>query len=176
MELRRAGELGRRAMLSGLGLPEWSAIHHESVGQCLSLQPLTAEEIARTLTAAGTFFAESMAPFEANRREFRRSNTALRYQNSKLEDQVTRVSRVVFDEAMQLVAAAGLALDGTDGKLSAAERENTAAVNGSLLVRSAAANSRRPGIESRHSISFTALSNGGGNRHQGGRRGGPAAA
>src|SRR5471032_1945759 len=81
MELRRAGELGLGALLGGLGLPEWSAIHHESVGLCLSLQSLTAKEIAHTMTAASTFFAESMAPFEANRREFRRSNTALRYQN-----------------------------------------------------------------------------------------------
>lgn len=124
MELRRAGELGRDAMISGLGLPEMSAIHHESVGLCLSLQSLTAKEITHTLTAAGNFFAESMAPLEANRREFRRSNTALRYQNSKLEDQITRVSRVVFDEAMQLVAAAGLALDRANSKLPAAQRGN----------------------------------------------------
>src|SRR6202030_1502213 len=82
MELRRASELGRDAMLSGLGLPELSAIHHESVGLCLSQQSLTAKEIAHTLTAAGNFFAQSISPFEANRRECRRSNTALRYQNS----------------------------------------------------------------------------------------------
>jgi signal transduction histidine kinase len=134
MELRRAGELGRDALLGGLGLPEWSAIHHESVGLCLAVQSLTAHEIAHTLTAAGTFFAESMAPFEANRREFRRSNTALRYQNGKLEDQVTRVSRVVFDEAMQLVAAAGLALDRANGKLAAGQGGNLDAVQ-SLLDR-----------------------------------------
>jgi signal transduction histidine kinase len=124
MELRRASELGRDAMLSGLGLPELSAIHHESVGLCLSQQSLTAKEIAHTLTAAGNFFAQSISPFEANRRECRRSNTALRYQNSKLEDQVTRVSRVVFDEAMQLVAAAGLALDRANCELPAAKRGN----------------------------------------------------
>jgi two-component system sensor histidine kinase UhpB len=124
MELRRAGELGRDAMRNGLGLPEMSAIHHESVGLWLSLQSLTAKEIAHTLTAAGNFFAESLSPFEANRREFRRSNTALRYQNSKLEDQVTRVSRVVFDEAMQLVAAAGLALDRANCNPPAAQGGN----------------------------------------------------
>src|SRR5471032_744719 len=115
-------------------LPEWSAIHHESVGLCLAVQSLTAHEIAHTLTAAGTFFAESMAPFEAHRCEFRRSNTALRYQNGKLEDQVTRVSRVVFDEAMQLVAAAGLALDRANGKLAAGQGGNLDAVQ-SLLDR-----------------------------------------
>jgi signal transduction histidine kinase len=124
MELRRAGELGLDAMLSGLGLPEMSAIHHESVGLCLPLPSLTAIEISRTLTAAGHFLADCLSPFEANRRELQRSNTALRYQNSKLEDQVTTVSRVVFDEAMQLVAAASLALDRANCTLSAAQRGN----------------------------------------------------
>jgi signal transduction histidine kinase len=124
MELRRAGELGRDAMESGLGLAEMSAIHHESVRLCLSGQSLTAQETTHALTAAGKFLAGSMAPFEANRREFRRSNTVLRYQNGKLEDQVNRVSRVVFDEAMQLLAAAGLALDRANCSLPATTRGN----------------------------------------------------
>jgi len=154
--LRRAGELGRDAMLGGLGVQEMSAIHHESVSQLLagmlnddeyadrgnganrgndsqpgpcedrsvSLKSMAAREIVPTLTAASNFFAESMSPFEVNRREFRRSNTALRYQNGKLEDQVGRLSRVVFDEAEQLLAAAGLALDRANCRLPAAKREH----------------------------------------------------
>jgi signal transduction histidine kinase len=158
LKLRRACELGRDAMLGGLGVQEMSAIHHESVNEFLtgnlnidecagrgnssnpgpcddrsvSLKSTAAKEIAPTLTAAGNFFAESMSPFEVNRREFQRSNTALRYQNGKLEDQVTRVSRVVFDEAMQLLAAAGLALDRANCKLPAAKRGNLDEVQGLL--------------------------------------------
>jgi signal transduction histidine kinase len=150
LALRRAGELGRDAVAGGLGVQEMSAIHHESVrellatilnidedgdsgnasnpspceNRCQSLLPVAAREIAPTLTAAGNFFAESMSPFEVNRREFQRSNTALRYQNGKLEDQVNRVSRVVFEEVMQLLAAAGLALDRANWKLPAAKRGN----------------------------------------------------
>jgi signal transduction histidine kinase len=141
LALRRAGELGRDAMAGGLGVQEMSAIHHESVREllatilkideggecedrCQSLISVAAREIAPTLTAAGNFFAESMSPFEVNRREFQRSNTALRYQNGKLEDQVHRVSRVVFEEVMQLLAAAGLALDRANWKLPAAKRRN----------------------------------------------------
>ena len=145
MGLRRAGELGRDAMLGGLGVQEMSAIHHESVSRLLSgilnddeykdrgndanpgpcedrspsLKSIAAQEIAPALTAASNFFAESMSPFEVDRREFRRSNTALRYQNGKLEDRVSRVSRVVFDEAEQLLAAAGLALDRANCQLPA---------------------------------------------------------
>src|SRR5450432_1564606 len=147
-ELRRAGDLGRDAMLSGVGLSEMSAIHHESVrtllarilkidedaergndlnsspceDRCQSLKSLAAKEITPTLTAAGNFFAESISTFEFNQREFRQSNTALRYQNSKLEDQVSRVTRVVFEEAMQLLAAAVLALGQASRKLPAAKR------------------------------------------------------
>ena len=150
MELRRAGELGRDAMRSGLGLSDMSAIHHESVrtllagilkidegadrgngsnpspceDRCLSLQSLAAKEITPTLTAAGNFFAESMSTFEFNQREFRQSNSALRYQKSKLEDQVSRVSRVVLEEAMQLLAAAVLALDRAGRKLPDDKRGN----------------------------------------------------
>src|SRR5450432_1653186 len=145
MELRRAGVLGRDAMRGGMGVQELSAVHHASVrkllarilnideyagrgnspnpgaceDRCDALKVTAAKEIAPTLTAAGDFFAESMSPFEVNRREFQRSNTALRYQNNKLEDQVTRVSRVVFDEVMQLLAAAGLALDRANCQLPA---------------------------------------------------------
>jgi signal transduction histidine kinase len=132
MELQRAGELGRDAMRRGMGLLEMSAIHHQSVGLCLSLQSPTARELAHTMTAAGHFLAASLSPFEVNRRQFQQSNTALRYQNGKLEDQVTRVSRVVFDEAMQLVAVAGLALDRANGKLPAAQRGNLGEVQGLL--------------------------------------------
>jgi two-component system, NarL family, sensor histidine kinase UhpB len=175
-ELRRAGDLGRDAMLSGLGLSEMSAIHHESVrallagilkidedagrginsnpspceDRCLSLQSLAAKEITPTLTAAANFFAESVSTFELNQREFRQSNTALRYQNGKLEDRVSRVSRVVFEEAMQLLAAAGLALDQAGRNLPDDERGNLDEVR-NLLDRlgeqlAACSGDLRPGV------------------------------
>jgi signal transduction histidine kinase len=53
-----------------------------------------------------------------------RSNSALRYQNGKLEHEIGRVSRIVFDEAMQLLAAAGLALGRATRGLPAGHRGN----------------------------------------------------
>jgi signal transduction histidine kinase len=61
--------------------------------------------------AAASFFAECVSPFEIGHREFRQANAALRYRNRKLEEQVRRCSTLMFDEALQLVAAASLALD-----------------------------------------------------------------
>jgi signal transduction histidine kinase len=133
--LRSARELGRNAMACGLSLSEISVIHHESVRKILarisdvdpykqhgsvdsgprqdSYLPLRLSVAAEsTFTmAAADFFAECVSPFEINQREFRQANTALRYRNRKLEEQVRRCSTLVFDEALQLVAAASLALD-----------------------------------------------------------------
>jgi two-component system, NarL family, sensor histidine kinase UhpB len=133
--LRRARELGRNAMACGLSLSEMSVIHHESVRKillrtldmepckhpgsadsgprpdsCPSLGSPAAEESTFTMAAA-SFFAECVSPFEIGHREIRQANTALRYRNRKLEEQVRRSSTLMFDEALQLVAAASLALD-----------------------------------------------------------------
>jgi signal transduction histidine kinase len=121
-------------MARGLSLSEMSVIHHESVSKILlrtldmepckhgsadsdprpdswpSLGSSGAAESAFTMAAA-SFFAECVSPFEIGHREFREANTALRYRNRKLEEQVRRCSTLVFDEALQLVAAASLALD-----------------------------------------------------------------
>jgi hypothetical protein len=80
-----------------------------------------------------------MSTFEFNQREFRQSNTALRYQNRKLEDQVSRVTRVVFEEALQLLAAADLALDRASRTLPADKRgsldESKTFWTGSVSIR-----------------------------------------
>ena len=133
--LRRARELGRNAMARGLSLSEMSIIHHESVRKillrtldvetckhrrpadsgsppdsCPSSGSSAAAESTFTMAAA-SFFAECVSPFEIGHREFRQANAALRYRNRKLEEQVRRCSTLMFDEALQLVAAASLALD-----------------------------------------------------------------
>jgi signal transduction histidine kinase len=125
-----AREIGRKAVARGLSLSEMSMIHHESVRKilvrisrmrecgdsgpsqdlCPSLFTSVAAESLFTMAAA-SFFAECVSPFETDQREFRQANTALRYRNRKLEEQVRRCSRLVSDEALQLVAAASLALD-----------------------------------------------------------------
>ena len=125
-----AREIGRNAIARGLSLSEMSVIHHESVRKILvrisrmrgCVDPGPLQDLCRSLStpgaaesrftmAAASFFAESVSPFEIDQREFRQANTALRHRNRKLEEQVRRCSRLVSDEALQLVAAASLALD-----------------------------------------------------------------
>jgi signal transduction histidine kinase len=111
-KLRQAGELGRDALGSGLGLAVLSAIHHESVSRILASQ-----EVESALAEASNFLAESMSAFEISYRELRQSNTALRYRNRKLEQQVSQLSRLVFDEAIQLVAAVAMSISRLDRSL-----------------------------------------------------------
>ena len=128
--LSGAREIGRNAVTMGLSLSEMSVIHHESVRKilvrvspmrgcadsslrqdlCPSLLSSAAAESIFTMAAA-SFFAECVSPFEIAQRESRQANTALRHRNRKLEEQVRRCSRLVSDEALQLLAAASLALD-----------------------------------------------------------------
>ena len=128
--LLRARELGRTALNRGVRASEMLALHHDSVRQILALMQ-SSDECRRcedpapchgvhlflqsltphgAVAAAGVFFAESMAPFEAKERELRRSNVALRYQNNKLEGDVHRFTQMVYNEGMQLLAAARLAM------------------------------------------------------------------
>jgi signal transduction histidine kinase len=81
------------------------------------LQSLTATD---AVAAAGTFFALAMEPFETREHELRRSNIALRYQNKKLESDVHRFTQVVYDDALQLLAAARLAIAASAGESKAA--------------------------------------------------------
>ena len=115
-DLRRARELGHAALGRGVGVSEICSVHQESVQRILGdLMPCpgAAADGVAALTAAGTFLSESISPFEENRRELRRSNTALRYLNSRLENELQRFTHSVYAEPMQLLAAARLAMAGS---------------------------------------------------------------
>jgi signal transduction histidine kinase len=137
--LERARELGRRALANGVAVSEMYRLHHESITRILALiensaecrqcgkgrRPRPCEGIYRFLqsltaadavAAAGAFFAETMAPFELREHELRKSNIALRYQNRKLEGDMQRFTQVVYDDALQLLAAARLAMAASAGE------------------------------------------------------------
>jgi two-component system, NarL family, sensor kinase len=128
--LLRARELGHVALRQGIGTSGMRTVHHESVKEILIIMqdredrgrrpaPAPGERaslLPRSLTApdvvaaAGVFFAQSMSAFEVKEREIRWSNVALRYQNHKSERDIDRVTKIVYDEGMQLLAAARLAM------------------------------------------------------------------
>src|SRR5436309_292294 len=63
------------------------------------------EALPAWLAAAG-----GIGESAVNERELRRSNAALRYQNKKLESEVRRFTQMVYDEGLQLLTAARLAV------------------------------------------------------------------
>jgi signal transduction histidine kinase len=113
--LLQARELGNRALMSGLCAAEMCAIHHESlrgIGIPVTSGAQQLAERSDSMTAAATFLAESLMAFSVDQQELRLLNTALRRQNDRLEGELRRVSRIVYDEALQLVSATRLMLAG----------------------------------------------------------------
>ncbi len=82
--LRRAYQLGRKAMADGLGVLEMAAIHHKSLAAILA-GALTPQERVQAAEWAAHFFAESLSSFEMALRGFQEANTALRHNLKELQ-------------------------------------------------------------------------------------------
>ena len=151
--LESAAELGRQAVDDGVPASGMRNLHHEAIRRIIGLMQSTDERRrcddptpskgghsffsltpAEAVAAAGVFFAQSMAPFEARERELRKSNVALRYQSNKLESQVHEFTQMVYDEGVQLLAAARLTLAAAAGDAGPALRSPLAEVE-KLLQR-----------------------------------------
>src|SRR5438552_18566247 len=62
--LQQAYELGRKAIMRGLGVLDIARIHQPALAACL-LPTLPLEKKVQWLKAAETFFMETLSPFEA---------------------------------------------------------------------------------------------------------------
>lgn len=107
--LQRAYELGREALDQRLGVLEMATLHHESLLGILATT-LTPEEGARIVKTAGSFFVESLGPFEMTHRGFREASTTLLRLNERLEEEAKRIAHALHDEAGQMLAWAHIAL------------------------------------------------------------------
>jgi signal transduction histidine kinase len=107
--LARAYELGRQAVIDGLGVLDMAALHHEALrASVLRLGPF--EERAKAAEVAQAFFMESLSPFEMTHRASREASAALRRLNERLEEEAKRIAHTLHDEAAQLLAAVHVAL------------------------------------------------------------------
>ncbi|MGE0453582.1 MAG: sensor histidine kinase [Vicinamibacteria bacterium] len=85
--LYQAYQIGREALASGLGALEVATVHQQALLQDL-LRKLAPEQSARTTRRASEFFAEALAPFEANRLGHQESAVLLSELNQDLERRV----------------------------------------------------------------------------------------
>jgi len=129
--LARAYELGRKAVIDGLGVLEMAALHHEALRASV-LQLAAFEDRAKVAEAAQAFFMESLSPFEMTHRASREANTALRRLNERLEEEAKRIARTLHDDAAQLLASVHLALAEMSRDLSPSARGRVEAIRGLL--------------------------------------------
>jgi diguanylate cyclase (GGDEF)-like protein len=83
----RAYELGRQAMVSGLGLLDLAAIHTGALTTILA-HPHPGRRSVQLLRTAADFYAEALSPFEMAHRGFIEANKSLRRLNETLEQRV----------------------------------------------------------------------------------------
>jgi signal transduction histidine kinase len=89
--LEEAYELGRKAVVDGLGLLDVTKVHQEAIEAQL-LRGDTKQENVRIVRAAQIFLTESLSPFEMTHRGFRDANRTLQELNETLERRATELA------------------------------------------------------------------------------------
>jgi signal transduction histidine kinase len=106
--LHRAYEMGRDALVGGLGILEVAAWHHDALRRVLAIEEDT--DRSRASEAAGRFLAECLSPFEMSHRGTREAALALQRLNETLENEAKRIGQALHNEAGQLLASVHIAL------------------------------------------------------------------
>jgi signal transduction histidine kinase len=146
--LLAAQRLGQNAIGKRLGLTEMAAIHHEVLKTLLLrmlmdetpagsnsaalrlrrlyslLRSLTPQESVAAFKAAESFFTSSIGPYEVRHRQFQEATAAMNQRNSKLEEQAGRIASALYDDTLQLLAAANLALHQIASQLPQGDSED----------------------------------------------------
>ena len=107
--LRKAYDLGRKAVEDGKSVIEIASLHHQAL-LALAEDRKETGRLANLLRAGGEFLAESLSPYEMAHRGFHDVVRTLRQLNETLEEEIKRIAYAVHDEAGQLLVAVHLAL------------------------------------------------------------------
>jgi len=119
--LRRAYELGRRAITERKSLLELVALHHKTFKELFQDSADWSSQ-ASLVQMSSDFLAECVSPFEMAQRGFQDAVKALRQLNETLEEEIKRIAYSVHDEAGQLLVAVHLALANVAVELPQAQR------------------------------------------------------
>lgn len=129
--LRQAYELGREAIIQGLGVLDWIVIHDEAARAAMRrIKPQENQE--QHIKTMHSFLMESLSPFEITHRSFREANIALHRLNETLEEETQRIAHLLHDEATQLLAAVHISLADLAVELPAAMALRIQEVRGHL--------------------------------------------
>jgi signal transduction histidine kinase len=118
--LHHAYEMGRDALVAGVGILEVAAWHHLALERVLAIDDAGARTLA--LDAAGRFLAECLSPFEMSHRGTREAALTLQRLNETLENEAKRIAQALHNEAGQLLASVHIALAELAPRLPAPKR------------------------------------------------------
>src|SRR5258706_16070041 len=93
--LRQAYDLGRQALIEGLGVLEITVLYHQALGEALH-RTLGPSDAGRVIQAGESFFLESLAPFEMTQRGFRETNGLLQASDQRYRELFDNASDIVF--------------------------------------------------------------------------------
>jgi signal transduction histidine kinase len=99
--LEQAYELGRLAIAGGLGVLDMARIHQQALGAALR-NALDRKTQERALSAAETFFLESLSPFEVTHRGFGETNLRLQQLIATLEKRNLDLARINRELAIEI--------------------------------------------------------------------------
>jgi signal transduction histidine kinase len=108
--LELAYELGRRALDQGAAMVDVAGIYHQALTAVLrGTKP--SFECVRKVGVAGSFFVESLSPFEMTYRGHHEAQAAMRQLNEGMEAEAKRIAHALHDEAGQLLTSVHFALE-----------------------------------------------------------------
>jgi signal transduction histidine kinase len=129
--LRRAYELGRRAIAERKSLLELVSLHHKTLNE-LCVNSVDPRSQGQVVQASCDFLSECVSPYEMAQRGFQDAVKALRQLNETLEEEIKRIAYSVHDEAGQLLVAVHLALANLAEDLPPEQRAQLTHIEGLL--------------------------------------------
>ncbi len=93
--LRQAYDLGRQALIDGLGVLEITVLYHQALSEALQRTTKSPEAI-RTILSGESFFLESLAAFEMTHRGIRETNVLLHDSDERYRELFENASDIVF--------------------------------------------------------------------------------
>jgi signal transduction histidine kinase len=120
--LRQAYELGRRALVEGVGLLDMVTVAYTASQDAL-LRGGSPEQVKQKMRATQDFMVESLSAFELTHRSYDDANMAVSRLNDILEEEIKRIAHALHDDASQLLASLYIALAEWSTHLQGQERE-----------------------------------------------------
>jgi signal transduction histidine kinase len=108
--LLEAYELGREALLNGMGLLDISSIHQNALKSEIMINPDGHDQSNHQILLAGRLLDEILSPFEVSRLGSQDANVALRRLYEVLEAEAKRIAHILHDESGQVLATVYLEL------------------------------------------------------------------